>query len=96
MILSSGGSADALTADDVLNKMSDEQRHGYVSGMVDAFAFARWQANKPDKTGMQCIYNWYYSGDADTKRKIYAWFERHLDKHADALLFVLVKKECGE
>ena len=96
MALTSGSTAQALTADEVMNKMSDEQRHGYVSGIVDGFAFARWQADKPEKTGMQCIYDWYYSGEIETKRNIYAWFERHLDKNADALMYVLVKKECGE
>ncbi len=93
---SSGGAAHALTADDVLNKMSNDQQHGYISGMVDGLAYARWLQDKPDSTGMQCIYGWYYSGKKEKWALIHQWFERHLDKPVDALLYVLIKKECGE
>lgn len=94
--LSSGKEAAALTADDVLNKMNADQRHGYISGIVDGYAYARWLSDKPDKTGMQCVYGWYYNGQTEKWAVIEQWFERHLDKHVDALLYVLIKKECGE
>lgn len=91
-----GGGAHALTADDVLNKMSSDQQHGYISGLVDGLAYARWLSNRPDKAGMQCIYGWYYNGREEKWALIQQWFERHLEKPVDALLYVLIKKECGE
>ncbi|MBM1567729.1 hypothetical protein [Sulfitobacter mediterraneus] len=96
MNVSLSGMAQALTADEVLNKMSDDQRHGYISGIVDGYAYARWLSDRPDNTGSQCIYTWYYDGGAKKWRQIHQWFERHLDKPVDALLHVLIKKECGE
>lgn len=92
----SGGGALALTADDVLNKMNVEERFAYVSGIVDGLAYARWLRDKPSDVGMQCIYGWYYAEDIGVRRTIQAWFERHVDKPVDALMYVLIKKECGE
>ena len=92
-----GGSpaALALTADDVLNKMNVDQRSGYFSGVIAGLAQSRWIVDKPDDTGMQCIFDWYYSNSLEKHKKIHEWFELNLDKPAGALLYVLVKKECG-
>jgi len=87
--------AAALTANDVLNKMSADERAGYFSGVVDGLSQARWIKDKPDQVGMQCIQNWYYQGGASQHQRIHTWFDKHLDKPANALLYVLIKKECG-
>ena len=87
--------ASSLNADAVLNKMTLEQRHSYVSGVIEGLAYSRWLKDKPSDVGMQCIYKWYYSGKTENLKKIYAWFERHPDKPVGALLYVLIKKECG-
>ncbi|MBL4768041.1 MAG: hypothetical protein JKY94_10055 [Rhodobacteraceae bacterium] len=94
--LSSGKEAAALTADDVLNRMNDDERFAYISGVVDGLAFARWTADKPDNAGMQCIYDWYYGGDTAVRETIQTWLTRHQDKPVDALVYVLTKRECGE
>lgn len=51
--------AAAQTADDVLNQMGDDERFAYLSGTVEGLATARWIADKPDASGMQCIYAWH-------------------------------------
>lgn len=94
--LSSGKEAAALTAEDVLNRMNDDERFAYISGLVDGLAFARWTAEKPDNTGMQCIYDWYYGGNTAVRETIQTWLTRHQDKPVDALMYVLIKRECGE
>lgn len=94
-MLSSGGSASALTADDVLNKMSSKERVGYIAGMVGGFAHSRFQRDKPDQSGMNCIFDWYYGSGATKWQLIETWFSRHLDKQVEPLLYVLLKKECG-
>lgn len=95
-IASSAGSAAALTADDVMNKMSEDQRFGYISGIVDGLAFARWQQDKPDNAGTQCIYDWYYGGDGAAGQQILRQFEARPERHADVLIYALIKGQCGE
>ena len=91
-----GGSAQALTADDVLNKMSGEEQHSFVAGVVGGFAYARYLRDKPDQSGMSCIYDWYYGAAAGRWEEINQWFERHLDQPVEPLLYVLIERECGE
>ena len=91
-----GGSAQALTADYVLNEMTPEQQHGYISGVVDGIAYARWLSDRPDETGMQCIYRWFYESGAEKWELVDSWFERHPEQPVDALLYVLIERECGE
>jgi hypothetical protein len=95
-LASSAGSAHALTADDVMNKMTAQERSSYFAGVVEGLAQARWVADKPNTDGMQCIQNWYYGGGESNLRKIHTFFERHAEKPAAALLYVMIKQECGD
>lgn len=88
--------ANAQTADDVLNKMTPEQGSSYLAGIVEGLAQARWQRDRPDETGFKCIYDWYYSDTETIHNRVTQWFGRHPDKAAGALMYVLVKQECGE
>ena len=94
--LSSGRDAAALTADDVLNRMNADQRFGYISGVVEGLAFSRWLEDQPDSAGMNCIYDWYYQGDAERSNQIDGWLNRHLDRPVGALMHVLIRQECGD
>lgn len=85
----------AFTADEVVNKMTERERSTYLAGIVDGFTQARWVKDKPDQSGMKCIFNWYYKGGNSTQANIEKWFSRHLTKEANGLLYVLVKRECG-
>lgn len=87
--------AAALTANDVLNNMSSKEQTSYVAGVVGGLAQARWVSDKPDQTGMRCINEWFYNGQEKKWNQIDAWFSKHLDKPANALLYILIKKECG-
>jgi len=92
---SSVGAAWAVTADDVMNKMNSDERSSYVAGVVEGLAQTRWIADKPDPTGMRCIHDWHYKGGEENWLKIYEFFARHADKPAAALLYVMIKKDCG-
>lgn len=96
MFILSPGAAQALTADDVLNKMDSTQQHSFIAGVVGGFAYSRFLQDRPDKTGMKCIYDWYYGSGQTKWPRIETWFARHLDKPAEPLLYVLIKRECGE
>lgn len=87
--------AAALTANDVLNNMSSKEQTSYVAGVVGGLAQARWVKDKPDQTGMNCINNWFYNSQEKKWNQIDTWFKKHLEKPANALLYVLIKKECG-
>ena len=96
MFILPAGVAQALTADDVLNKMDAKEQASFIAGVVGGFAYSRYLRDKPDKSGMKCIYDWYY-GSGETKwHNVETWFSRHPDKPAEPLLYVLIKRECGE
>lgn len=88
--------ANDFNADAILNKMSPQEQVSYVSGVVEGLAYSRFLKDRPDETGMNCIYDWYYKDSAATWERIEAWFGRHPDQRAGVLLYVLMKKECGE
>ena len=88
--------AHALTADDVLNKMTDVERNNYVAGVVGGLAYSQFLIERPETTSMDCFYSWLYESDGTHWEKINSWFSRHLDKPAEPLLYILINKECGE
>ena len=96
-LLALGKGAAALTADDVLNKMPRERGTSYLDGNVEGLATARWIKDKPDGTGVNCIYDWYFQQPKNpVVDRIYALFGKYPDQQAGALMFVLLKEECGE
>lgn len=89
------GQAFALTAKEVLTKMSADERHAYKAGIVDGLAQARWLKDKPDSTGMQCTYDWFYKNGETSRANLLQLMERNPDKQMSGLIYVLVKKSCG-
>ena len=87
--------AKSLNAGFVMNEMTEEQRYGYISGVIEGLAYSRFLRDKPNQDGMNCVYNWYYEGGEGNFRKLDAWLNRHPDKQVGVLLYVLIKKECG-
>ena len=94
MLVSNG--AYALTANDVMNKMNQVERRNYISGVIGGFAYSRYLRDRPDKTGMNCIYDWFYNSGDSKWSKFDTWLSRHLDKPVEPLLYVLVKRKCGK
>lgn len=89
--------AHAQTAGDVMTKMNADQRIGYIDGVVEGLAYGRWLRDKPDQSGMNCIYRWYFQKPVEPQwNRITAWLARHPDKPVGALIYVLLKQECGE
>lgn len=88
--------AIAQSAGDVMNKMNADQSLGYITGVIEGLAYSRWLRDKPNGDGSKCIYDWYYEGGEKVKRQMFDWFERHPNKPVGALLYVLIKKDCGD
>jgi hypothetical protein len=89
-------SAFAITAKEVTEKMSKEERKGYLTGLIDMRMFDAAQAG--DAQLPKCIHDAYYRDIGDTGdawSKLYSAFEQFPDKEATILVFLLVKKTCA-
>lgn len=90
------GPVKALTAEDVMKKMTRVERSTFILGMIEGLMTARYHKDRPSTKGMNCIYNWKYGENsrANTQR-IYDLFDKLPKKPAGSLLFLLIKKDCG-
>lgn len=85
----------AITASDVLEKMSPEQRSGYLTGLVDMYAFQSAQAG--DTAHSKCVNDRFYRSetDADPWPGVVDALRQFPDKQPATILFLLMKKTCG-
>lgn len=67
---------------------------GYVAGVVEGLAYARYVSDGKTTDGMGCIYDWYYKTDG-TFEVVLDAFGRFPDHTAGAVMAALVNKECG-
>lgn len=91
----------AMTAGVVMEKIPVRERTAYVMGIVEGLAQARFrkdtvQAGTADQTGMNCIYNWFYADSMKRMDTVEAAFTKYQDQFPSTLLYVLIKRECGE
>lgn len=84
-----------LTAGVVLEKMNSDERFGYIAGIVTGFAYARFQKDGKDETGMTCLSDWFY-GSGETAFLIEQAFEKYPDYPPAVIVWTLARKECGE
>ena len=95
--MSSQAQAGEINAGYLLSKMNTDQQVSYVAGVVEGLAFSRYLRDKPDQSGIKCVYHWYDQNSSKSQiKKMDNWFARHPDKPVGALLHVLIKKRCGE
>jgi hypothetical protein len=86
--------ASAVTAEDVMTKMSSEYGQGYLSGMIDMLAY-QTGANGNVAKG-NCIIDAFF----DEKRSAASWaklramYREHRDKRPEILLTVLANQIC--
>lgn len=86
--------AAAQTADDVLTRMTDDERFAYISGVIEGLAAARWAAERPDSSGMTCIYDWYFGENDEVHLTTTEWLARNRDQRVGLLMYVLTQREC--
>jgi hypothetical protein len=82
----------AITAKDVLEKMTDKERFGYVTGLVDMHSYQSLVGG--DRKRAECISDAFYKGDAITK-KIFEAFSRFPDKSPEGIVILLFRQSCG-
>lgn len=94
MCLTSAAQAQVMTAGVIMDKMNVDQRSGYLAGIVEGLAFARFAKDGSEEPGMKCIYQWYYD-DKETLPQIYQAFDYFKDDMPGAVIAAMVEKECG-
>lgn len=98
LVFSMQGAAFAdeqLDAGKVMNKMNNDQRTGYIAGIIEGLAIARYNKDGKKSEGPDCIYDWYYREDG-TLRAIFAAFDKYPTYPPGSIVDVLVKQKCGE
>lgn len=85
--------AAAITARDVMEKMEQKQRFGYLTGLVDMMSYQVLLAG--DRARAECISKAYYGKQSDMDARILETFSKYPDRAPEALIVVLMKRECG-
>jgi hypothetical protein len=93
-IFASAHQAAAVTVDDVMKKMSEQERLGYLQGLIDMLAYQTAVAGNRDKGN--CIIDAF----VDDKKSTETWgqlrsvFQKYPDKRPEILLSVLAGQIC--
>lgn len=86
------GTAQAITADDVLEKMGDKERWGYLTGLIDMMSYQEVLAGNEARA--QCISDWFYNQD-ETVPRIFATLSRYSNLAPEGILIQMAKNACG-
>ena len=84
----------AVTAGDVLDRMTERERFGYITGAIDMAMFLAAVREQNDAKS-ECIVHWYYSQNAPGPKQVIDIFRQFRDKPAVALINVLIDRRCG-
>jgi hypothetical protein len=88
--------AAAITAQDVTEKMSHDQRFGYLTGLIDMTMYQT--ALSGNRTRAQCIYDAFYTKNAaqdDPWRRLNDALREFGDKRPESIVVLLIQKICG-
>jgi hypothetical protein len=83
----------AITAKDVMEKMTDKERFGYVTGLVDMLSYQFVLAG--NRTRAECISKAFYGDTEATWKLLVSTFEKFSDKAPEGLVVVLMNRACG-
>jgi hypothetical protein len=85
--------AGAVTVDDVMKKMSRDERSGFLSGLVVMLAYQTSAAGDRDKGN--CISDAFYGAKKNISwARAYEIFDKYPDKRPEVLLSVLANQLC--
>lgn len=84
-------SASALTGEDVIDRMSSDQRSSYLFGAMEMAAFLA--AVEGDEERSQCIPDWFH--DQDGLKEIILTLEEFKERSAMPIIHTLFRRACG-
>lgn len=90
--LSIAAPAFAMTGADILDKMTEKERSGYLAGAVEMAIVAASNDNKAGKA--TCISEWYFKGDGP--KTVIAALDKYRDKPAASVIAALINRTCGK
>lgn len=83
--------AGAITAGDVMDKMTEPEAAEYTAGAIDMAMYL--YGKNGDDAKAKCILNWFYQDNTSAK-EVVAVFNNYKDKPAIGLLHVLIDRHC--
>lgn len=94
LILLTAAPAFAITAGDVLDRMSLKEQAAYLGGTVEMAMYLSGSQSNGEHAS--CILNWFYSKEGTAQDEVLATFGKYRDKPAAGLIKVLIVRHCGE
>ena len=91
----------AMTAGVIMEKMPEDSRYYFISGIIEGLAYARFlkdtnAAGSNAQSGMNCIYDWFYADAPNQMLSIEAAFSKYKDHFPSVVLTAMIKRKCGE
>lgn len=83
----------AISASDVMEKMTEKERFGYLTGLVDMLSYQHVLAGNQGRA--KCISVAFYKKPDDAWRLVGETFAKFPDKAAEGLMVVLMNRSCG-
>lgn len=83
----------AITARDVMEKMEQKERFGYLTGLIDMMSYQALLAG--DRARAECISKAYYGKQKEMWERMFETFGKYPEKAPEGLVVVLMKRECG-
>lgn len=90
----SAQTASAITAGDVMEKMTEKERFGYLSGLVDMLSYQALLSG--DQPRAKCMVDHFYGRKDKSWASVFAAFGRYPDKAPEGLVVLLARKACGQ
>jgi hypothetical protein len=103
-LLLAGAPVYAITAGDVLDKMTEKERAGYISGAVEMAMFQA-ATDQHNENKSRCVLEWFYGTraadgvplkDPVGPSQIIAAFNRFRDQPAIGVIALLINRACGK
>jgi hypothetical protein len=86
--------AFAITAGDVLDRMTEKERGGYLNGLIEMAMYL--SGTSGDGKHATCILNWYYNKTSNKALDdTVAAFRKYQDQPAAAIMKALIVRQCG-
>jgi hypothetical protein len=95
-VLVTPSAAPAVSAGDVLNRMTEKERFGYITGAIDMAMYLEQVEARGSTPRSACILKWYYGTDAAGPRQVLSLFSNYSDKPATGLIKIAIDRACGK
>jgi hypothetical protein len=83
----------AITAKDVTEKMSEKERFGYLTGLVDMLSYQSLLAG--DRKRAECVSSAFYKTDGTQKQIVDALYSLP-DKAPEGIVILVINRACGK